>query len=456
MLKTLIVILVLVILLAIGLNIDFSNPPSSTIEIPQIKTQKESMKIEKNDPILPKKQIIKTSLQETDNNLSNEVQALFIKANNYFQNSLDEEAQNTYSLIIKKVQDNNQTKFLKYFAEAYKQKAFLFKIYPTYDSDSAIEMLEFIVKKFEMAEEFELIEFYINAKIEQAYLQTKEDSLETYDQLLNKFKNRTEPYFKKKIEELLLAKSFALMGEDDDEAMEILDQIINKYQKSGEKKLPDTIKFSILNNIELAIITNNDDSNYRELADTYMTDSPDKEPLLDMLNIIRNSQDLNQDEALKTWQEKHNSYHFPDWSFDELRKWAYRIEDKETKERVSRYIDIFENHKYYISSTNTGVTYTDTESASENKSSDSVTIDSSEYTPPENEEVDETKPEEYTDPYSNNDTPVVYEDDPYATATEDDTPTTTYEPDPYANDIPVIYEDPYSNEEGVSYEPVEH
>ena len=442
MLKTLIVILILVILLAIGLNIDFSNPPSSTIETPQIRPKKETISVGKNNPITPEKQIVAITIPETDNNLSNEILALFMKANNYFQNSLDEEAQNTYSLIIKKTQDNNETKFLKYFAEAYKQKAFLFKIYPTYDSDSAIEMLEFIIRKFETAEDFELIDFYINAKIEQASLQTKEDSLETYDELLNKFKNRTEPYFEKKIEDLLLAKSFALMGEDDDEAMEILDQIINKYQKSGETKLPDTIKFSILNNIELAIITNNDDSNYRELADTYMSDSPDKEPLLDMLDIIRNSQDLNQDEALKRWQESHNSYHFPDWSFDELRKWAYRIEDKETKERVSQYIDVFENHKYYISSTNNNVTYNETQSSSDDENT---------YSSPENAEVTyESKPIEYTDPYAN-DVPVSYED-PYAT---EETPN-IYELDPYANDIPVIYEDPYANEQGVVYEPVEH
>ena len=105
-------------------------------------------------------------------------------------------------------------------------------------------MLEMIIKKFENAEDFELIELYINAKIEMAYMETKEESLETYDELLKKFKNRTEPYFKQKIEDLLLAKSFALMGEDDEEAMEILDELIAKYQKSGEKKLPESIRFS--------------------------------------------------------------------------------------------------------------------------------------------------------------------------------------------------------------------
>lgn len=413
MLKTLIVILVLVILLAIGLNIDFSSTEEpSPLPTTLIKMQKESINIE--EVAVQREEKVHHINIKADNNLSAEIEALFIRANNHFQNSQDEEAQNIYTLIIKKVKENNETKFLKYFAKAYQQKAFIFKIYPSYDIDSAIEMLEVIIKKFENAKHIDLIEFYINARIEQAYLQTKEDSLETYDELIKKFKHRTDPYFTKKIEELLLAKSFALMGENDDEAMEILDEIIEKYQKSGEKNLPDNIKFSILNNIELAVITNNDDSNYRELADTYMDDSPDKAPLLDMLEIIRNSQDLNQDDALKEWQESHNDYHFPDWSFDELRKWAYRMEDKETKERVSQYIDAFENHKYYIPSSNT--VYTPEE------------VTYSDSAPVEEEVIYETKPVEYTDPYINDLPPVVYTD-------------------PYTNDTSIVSEDPYTNNE---------
>ena len=431
MLKPLIVILILVFLLAIGLNVDFSTPPINNIPSTHIKSTKESVIVETNIT-LSEENTTQASSKVIDNNLSIEIQALFNKARNHFQNNQDEEAQNIYSLIITKVQDKNEVTFLKYFAKAYKQKAFLFKIYPTYDKESAIEMLEIITKKFEDSEDFELIELYINAKIEMAFLQTKEDSLEAYDELLKKFRDRTEPYFQKKVEDLLLEKSFALMGEDDEEAMEILDELISKYQKLGEKTLPDTIKSSILNNIELAIITNNDDSNYRELADTYMNDSPDKAPLLDMLDIIRNSQDLNQDDALKAWQENHNSYRFPDWSFDELRKWAYRIEDKETKERVSQYIDVFENHKYSISATKNTVTYDETGSISKNE--DSTDSDGgNDSTPPEEEIIYETQAIEYSDSYAT-DTPVV-------------------EDDPYINDIPpVLYEDPYATEEDISYE----
>lgn len=351
MLKTLIIILILVVALAIGLHIDFSTTaiPSTT---PTPKIQKKEAIIKTIERTLPKKEreMILAS-PKADNNLTKEILALFNQANLSFQKNHNEEAQSIYSIIIKKLQNHHEVKFLKYFAKASIQKAFLFRSYPTYDHESAIEILDVLIQKFENTEELELIDIYINVKIEQAYLQTKEETLEAYDQLLEKFKDKQDPYFIKKREELLLGKSFALMGENNDEAMEILDELIDKYQTSKEKNIPENIQFSILNNIELAIITNNDDSNYRELADRYMSDSPDKEPLLDMLEIIKNSQDLEQDDALAIWQEKHNNYRFPDWSFDELRKWAYHIEDEETKERVTKYINTFENHKYSTPST---------------------------------------------------------------------------------------------------------
>ena len=75
-------------------------------------------------------------------------------------------------------------------------------------------------------------------------------------------------------------------------------------------------------------------------------DSPDTKPLLEMLDIIKNSQYLEQDDALKKWKEEHNKYYFDNWSFQEMRRWMNKIEDTETQERVKKYLDAFENHKY--------------------------------------------------------------------------------------------------------------
>ena len=350
MLKPLLIILFLVTILAIGLNIDFSSaePQPTPTASPIIEVKKETPQ----ESVVA--QPIPTSIDENktnDNNdtmLAKEIEALFKKGNKYFQNNEDDEAQKIYNLILKKIGKRDSYKFLKYFTTAYFQKAFIYNIYPNNERDLAFDAYEMIIKRFEKSSDPRLLLFYIDAKIEQSYLVSSDEIIDIYDQLIKKFQASTDPMIQKKIEDILLEKSFALMGKNDEEAMEILDEIIENHQKSGSKSLPENIQNSIFNNIELAIITNNDDEKYRELADKYMPNLPDREPLMDMLSIIKNSQDIDQDEELNEWYEKHGDYRFPNWSFDELRRWAYRMEDDGRKKHVIKYLDSFENHKYNV------------------------------------------------------------------------------------------------------------
>jgi len=350
MLKPLLIILFLVTLLAIGLNIDFSDsePQPTPTASPTVEVKEETPQ----ESVVA--QPIQTSIDENktnDNNdtlLAKEIDALFKKGTKYFQNNEDDEAQKIYNLILKKIGKRDSYKFIKYFTTAYFQKAFIYNIYPNNEKDLAFDAYEMIIKRFEKSNDPKLLLFYIDAKIEQSYLVSSDEIIEIYDQLIKKFQTSTDPMIQKKIEDILLQKSFALMGKNDEEAMEILDQIIENHQKMGAKSLPENIQNSIFNNIELAIITNNDDDKYRELAEKYMPNSPDREPLLDMLSIIKNSPDMNQDEELDEWYKKHGDYRFPNWSFDELRRWAYRMEDDERKKQVIKYLDSFENYKYNV------------------------------------------------------------------------------------------------------------
>ena len=351
MLKKLIILLVVVILIAIGLNFDiFSSENKKPQPIQETKTP-----IAVTTPIQEEKEVlIKTveatlsPLVSTENNLSKEIQSLLQEANLLFQKSKDEEAMKIYFKIIKKTENSKDSKILKQFSEAYLQIAFLYQIYPHSDKDASIEAYQMIIDKFKNSTDSELLGSYINAKIQQAYLLTKEERLDTYDELIKKFENHEDLGLQKKIEELLISKSFDLMGKNDEEAMGILDTLIDKYKSNKDTLLPEQIELAILNNLELAIITNNDDDKYKDLANEYLSNSPDTKPLLDMLDIIKNAQDLNQDEALATWKEEHKEYRFKDWSFQELRRWINKVEDKETRERVVKYLDVFENYKYNI------------------------------------------------------------------------------------------------------------
>jgi len=350
MLKSLIIVLIIVILLAIGLNFDiFSSSKktvvqktSTTIEIPLKDTEKEFDNSSKIIPI-----IHKNHHKSSEDNLTIEIEKLLKEAHFLFRESKDSEALELYKKIIQKTKNSKNLKLLEQFTEACMQMSFLYQIYPNLDKEMAIETYNRVINKFKESKNSKLLEYYITATVQQAYLFEKEERAYIYDELIKKFENHKDKELQKRVEELLINKSFELMGKEDEEAMEILDKLITKYEKrEGKEKLPEAIELAILNNIELSIITSNDDEKYVDLANKYLADSPDTKPLLKMLDIIKNSQYLEQDDALETWKKEYKEYYFDNWSFQEMRRWMNKIEDKETQERVKKYIDTFENHKY--------------------------------------------------------------------------------------------------------------
>jgi hypothetical protein len=426
-----------------------TNNKISTEEI-SIKTSKDKTvkenKISVTTPVAPKTTTISNS------NLDDEIKLLLKKAENLIQESKDEEALKILDTIIEKIANSNDPKLLKHFASACMSKGYIYQLYPNIDNDAAIEAFSIVINRFEKSNNSELIQLYIDAKIQLSYLLPYDEKVESYNELLSKYENNTDINIQKKLESLLITKSFQLMGQNDEEAMEILDKVIEKYQeRNASTNLPENVRFSILNNIELALITNNEGDSYVELAKKFMSNSPDTKPLLDMLDILKNSQEINQDEALEKWKEEHGDYHFPDWSFQEVERWAYQIEDKETKDRVSKYINAFTDQKY-----NTP-----------NKYSNTVI-----YEDIPNNKHNATQI--YDDPYAPNSTPKAHsnQNSNIYTSTEENSEEIIedniieeeiFEEEIYQNDIPKedtnysnpydIYSDPYENSDAMPYEP---
>lgn len=53
---------------------------------------------------------------------------------------------------------------------------------------------------------------------------------------------------------------------------------------------------------------------------------------------------MNQDIEIKKWKREFSDTKFTNWFFDELKNWINKYEDEVVKERLLRYIDIFEKH----------------------------------------------------------------------------------------------------------------
>ena len=411
MLKPLLFILTIVSLLALALHFNLFSEVSPRPKLSEKTLNTTELKITPSSQTLIVSQA-KTTYNE--NNLTKELKKLLTKAQKLFQQHKDSEAILLYEEIISKSKNAHELSLLKIFAEACFQKASLHYIYPSYDIDSANETYELLVNTLKNKYNKELLMSYMKGRLQQVQFTSKEELLTAYSEIIEKFQNDKEKRFNKEIEELLFAKSFALMGVNDEEAIEVLDSIITKYK--DKSNLPNTVKNSILNNIELSIITANDAEKYIDLANQYMADSPDTKPLLDMLDIIKNAQDLEQSEALKNWKEEHADYIFPQWDFSELRKWVNGMETPESQKRIREYLDIFEKQKYrdiYQPST-------------------PITPTGKEYSDSSTQNI-ENEPSS-----ANNDETVEYEE--------------IHEPDPYLNDIintepEISYPNPYSDYE---------
>jgi hypothetical protein len=426
-------------------------PTNNKITAEEISTKISKKKIIKENITPFKTQVASKITTKSDSKLNDEINLLLKKVEDLIQESKDEEALKILDIIIKKTANSNEIKLLKYFASACMNKGYIYQLYPNRDDDMAIEAFGMIINKFEKSDNRELIQLYIDAKIQLSYLLPYDEKVEAYNELISKFENNTDISIQKKLESLLITKSFQLMGQNDEEAMEILDKIIEKYkERNASTDLPENVRFSILNNIELALITNNEGDTYVELAKKLMSNSPDTKPLLDMLDILKNSQEINQDEALENWKEEHKDYHFPDWSFQEVERWAYQIEDKETKDRVSKYINAFVNQKYNIP----------------DKYSNTVTYDNT----PKNHNTTQV----YNDPYTQNSTQTIEsnQNSNIYTTTEESSENAVEdnileeemsEEEVYQNDIPKEdindsnpderYSEPYEYDEAIPYEP---
>lgn len=294
----------------------------------------------------------------------------------------NDEAIRDYNDIIEKFKNSDVVSLLKLYYNAQTLKAYLL------DRDEAIEVYDEIINKFKNSDSVELLKKFILAEYSKTYLSNTNETIDIYDEIINKFKNSKdktllkelatvefskarllndylqnpseaidiyddminqfgvyeENEFKQIVADALFAKSYLLMRDNGEESMEILDELIDRYKNSTDKGLAKNFEYSVINNIELALVTNNDDSDYRDLADKYLSDIADTKPQIEMLEILKNAQEENEDEALKKWETEYKDYQFENWSFEELQRWNNNMEDGEEKKRIKNYLNQFIKH----------------------------------------------------------------------------------------------------------------
>jgi hypothetical protein len=249
-----------------------------------------------------------------------------------------DEAIYIYDEIIDKFKDSSDIELLKKFSLAQNAKAYLL------EGNEKIEIYDEIIDKFKDSKNRELLKELINAEFSKASLVSNREALEVYDEIIDKFENHNDTLFEQQVADALFYKSYLLMSEDREESMEMLDKIIDKYKDKKDKGSSKNFEYAVINNIELSLVTNSDSSRYVDLANEYLLDIPDTKPQMEMLEILHNAQYAEQDEALAIWKKKYKDYQFENWSFDTLKDWNEKMEDKVEKARIKTYLNEFIKH----------------------------------------------------------------------------------------------------------------
>ena len=176
------------------------------------------------------------------------------------------------------------------------------------------------------------------------------EAIEVYDELIDRFKDSKESGVLVQVTKALYNKGVRLGKlEKSEEAIEVYDELIERFKDSKESGILEQVVSSLSNKIETNLILGN--TNSKEDLDLYFDlIKENKQQLLgfEMLQIFEKAKDSNQDDEIKEWKIKFNDTKLSnEWSFTELKTWSNTLES-DAKERILRYIDIFENHNKNI------------------------------------------------------------------------------------------------------------
>ncbi|MCT7615806.1 tetratricopeptide repeat protein [Aliarcobacter butzleri] len=263
----------------------------------------------------------------------------------------EEKAIKIYDELIERFKDSKENNILEQVAKAFVNKGFILGKMNG-KAEEAIKVYNELIERFKDSKENNILEqvakALYNKGVTLGQIDGKaEETIKVYDELIEKFKDSKENNILEQVAKAFLNKGFVLaqINGKAEEAIKVYDELIERFKDSKENNILEQVASALLNKIETNIISGN--TNSKEDLDLFLNlVKENKEKLLkfEMLKILEKAKDTNQDEKIKNWQIEFKDTKLKDWSFDELKTWAETLEG-EAKERVLRYIDIFEKHK---------------------------------------------------------------------------------------------------------------
>ena len=168
-----------------------------------------------------------------------------------------------------------------------------------------------------------------------------QEEITIYNELLQRFRESTNEVILEQVAKALFNKANNVGKENPQEAITIYNELLQRFSESTNEVILQSVASTLINKIETMLILDEDITTDVEKLKNLTYDIYEMMKV-EMLEIFSNSKKSEQDEEIKKWLEKYKDSHLDSWGFDELKSWAKNMKDKEVKERILKYIKIFE------------------------------------------------------------------------------------------------------------------
>lgn len=207
-----------------------------------------------------------------------------------------------------------------------------------------IKEYDYILEKYKNSDNENIKEFIAMSLFNKSIcIQSIDEKIVVYNELLDRFTNTTNNYILSVISNTLYNKgvNLAILNETD-KSLDAYDNLIKNFYDSENSKSLRNVAKAIINRIELSIFHNKNIENDVKLFKKKFSNEKNNLLKVELLEIINNAKIKKQDTEIELWLENYIDVKFESWSFDELKSWAKTLENKEGRERIEKYISIFE------------------------------------------------------------------------------------------------------------------
>ncbi|MFK2823747.1 tetratricopeptide repeat protein [Arcobacter sp. YIC-80] len=217
-------------------------------------------------------------------------------------------------------------------------------------SEEAIEVYNEVVKRFEDSKDNNILEqvakALYNKGVTLGQLDRSEEALEVYDEVVKRFEDSKDNSILEKVAKALYNKGVSLgQLNRSGEATKVYAEVVERFKDSKDNSILNQVAKALVNKIETNLILNKSNS-HQDLNLCFQLVKDDKNELIkyNMLTLLEKARDSELDNEIEEWKEEFKDISIENWSFGELKDWANSFENQEMKERLLKYIDIFENH----------------------------------------------------------------------------------------------------------------